>query len=38
MEGGNYFVTLQEIRAGEELTIDYNTLAIESSTNTRDGG
>lgn len=26
MEGGNYFVSLRAIKAGEELTIDYNTL------------
>jgi len=29
MEGGNYFVTLRPIHAGEELTIDYNTLTTE---------
>jgi len=28
MEGGNYFVTLREIQAGEELTIDYGTLDV----------
>jgi len=29
MEGGNYFVTLREIQAGEELTIDYGTLTTD---------
>lgn len=26
MDGGNYFITLRAIQAGEELTIDYGTL------------
>ena len=31
MEGGNYFVTLRDIKAGEELFIDYNTLTIDNA-------
>ena len=29
MEGGSYFVTLRDIAAGEEFTIDYGILSIE---------
>jgi len=28
-DGGNYFVALRDIDAGEELTIDYRVLAVE---------
>ena len=31
MEGGNYFVTLRDIKAGEELFIDYNTLTTDQA-------
>jgi len=34
VDGGNYFEALRDIRAGEELTVDYDTLEVESAHST----